>query len=35
MLCKILSMNFLKKDMSEGILGKINNELLSHLADFG
>ena len=35
MLCKILSINFWKKNISEDILGKIDKKLLSRLADFG
>ena len=35
MLCRILSINFWKKNISEDILGKIDKNLFSRLADFG
>ena len=35
MLCRILSINFWEKNVSEDIIWKINKNILSHLADFG
>ena len=33
--CRIISTFFLKKNISEDILGKIDKTILLHLADFG
>ena len=35
MLCRVLSINFLKKNISSDILGKINKKCFSCLVDFG
>ena len=35
MLCRILSINFWKKNISEDILGKFDKKLLSRLSNFG
>ena len=34
MLCRTLSINFWKKNISEGIFGKINKKILLNLVDF-